>query len=107
MNKPNNDRVLLIAEIAGENYMRLCNEYSDNLDGMIGVCDYIVQVVDGLLQSEEYIKALQWESENHTTNNFSNRWTYFNHIHSTSLDWYFLDRANEIIERDYPKLNNN
>lgn len=101
INQTNDDRVLLIAEISGENYNRLVTEYGDELTGMIGVSLYIIGIVDQLLQSEEYNKAIEYEKN--SGNKYANRWDYFGREHRTPLDWYFLDKANAIIEKDYPK----
>ena len=98
------DRDLLIAEISGENYDRLLTEYNDQLTGMIGVSMYIIGIVDELLQSEEYKKAIEYEKN--SGNKHDNRWEYFGKEFNTCLDWYFIGRANEIINKDYPKLNN-
>jgi hypothetical protein len=97
------DRDLLIAEICGENYNRLVTEYNNELTGMIGTSLYIISIVDQLLQSEEYNKAVEYEKN--SDNKYANRWDYFGRYHSTPLDWYFLDKANEIIKKDYPPLN--
>ena len=103
INQLNDDRDLLIAEISGENYNRLVTEYNNELTGMIGTSLYIIGIVDSLLQSEEYNKAIEYEKN--SNNKHANRWDYFGKKHNTCLDWYFLDKANEIIEKDYPTLN--
>ena len=59
INQKNDDRDLLIAEISGENYNRLVTEYNNELTGMIGTSLYIIGIVDQLLQSEEYNKAIE------------------------------------------------
>lgn len=104
MEKKKNDRDLLIAQISGENYSRLLDEYSDELTGMIGVSTYIIKIVDELIESDEYNKAIEYEKNN--ANKYDNRWDYFHKKHGTCLDWYFLDKANEIINNEYPKLKN-
>ena len=99
-----NDRDLLIAEISGDNYGRLLDEYTDELGGMIGVSIYIINIVDELIESEEYVKAVIYESDETHGNG---RWQYFNEFHGTCLDWYFLDKANKKIEKEFPRLEKN
>ena len=93
------DRDIVLVEVSGEHYTRLFDEYQDQLNGMIGVSCYLADVVDSLMDSEEYTKAMEYEKSNTT------RWDYFEDIHNTCLDWYFLDKARKIIERDYPRTN--
>lgn len=93
------DRDTLIVEVAGDNYNRLMREYNDELCGMLGVSDYIANVVDIVMSSDEYTEAVQYERDNKGT-----RWEYMQIEHNNCLDWYFLDKANALIESDYPRL---
>ena len=82
------DRDLLIAEISGENYDRLLTEYNDQLTGMIGVSMYIIGIVDELLQSEEYKKAIEYEKKNKEKVNARKRERY-----KTDLEYKEKERA--------------
>lgn len=94
------DRDILLIEVAGDNYNRLMTDYSDELSGMLGVSDYIANVVDSVLASDEYTEAVQFERDDRGT-----RWDYMHIEYNNCLDWYFLDKANTIINSEYPKLN--
>lgn len=94
-------RDLLIAEISGDNYSRLLKDYSDELGGMIGVSRYIIDIVDKLIDSDEFKDAVNYE-----LNGNGSIWDYMHFKFDDCLDWHFLDKANEIINRDYPKLSN-
>lgn len=100
MKNKRSDRDLLLAEIAGEHYQRLCNDYADNLGGMIGVSLYLIEIADRLIESDEYTKAMEYEKN--SDNKYTTRWDYFGKELNTCLDWYFLNKAGEIIEKDYP-----
>lgn len=100
------DRDIVLAEVSGEHYTRLVNEYQDELNGMIGVSCYLIDVVDSLMSDyEEYTKAMEYEAKNMSKRMYTTRWDYFEDIHNTCLDWYFIDKARKIIERDYPRTN--
>jgi hypothetical protein len=94
------DRDIILIEVAGDNYNRLMDDYSDELSGMLGVSDYIANVVDSVLASDEYTEAVQYERDGRGT-----RWDYMHIEYNNCLDWYFLDKANTIINSEYPKLN--
>jgi hypothetical protein len=94
------DRDLVLVEVAGDSYNRLMEDHADELSGMMGVSSYIAEVVDRVLSSEPYTKAVQYEKEGK-----GNRWDYMHIMHSNSLDWFFLDMANDIINKEYPKIN--
>ena len=93
------DRDILMIEVAGDQYNRLLKEYADNLNGMLGAVDYIANVVDRVLASDEYTEAVQYERDGKGT-----RWDYMHIKHDNSLDWHFLYKANAIIYREYPRL---
>ena len=93
------DRDTLLIEVAGDNYNRLMKHYADELGGMLGVSDYIANVVDRVLASDEYIEAVQFERDKK-----GSRWDYMHIKYANCLDWYFLDKANAIIYNDYPRL---
>ena len=95
----NSDRDTLLVEVAGDQYNRLLKEYADTLNGMLGAVDYIANVVDSVLASDEYTEAVQYERDGKGT-----RWDYMHIKHDNCLDWHFLDKANAIIDREYPRL---
>ena len=93
------DTELLIALLSGENYTRLITDYNEELGGMFGVSDYLVNMVHKqCIESVEYQKAIKFEQ----TTPMENRWHYFEVTHGTCLDWFFLDKCREIINKDYP-----
>ena len=94
------DRDILLVEVSGDNYNYLMEEYSDDIGGMLGISDYIANIVDEVLSSDEYTSAVQYQRDGKGT-----RWDYFDIEYSTCLDWFFLDKANAIINREYPRLN--
>jgi hypothetical protein len=94
------DRDTLLIEASGDTYNYLMEDYADELSGMLGISDYIVNVVDEVLSSDEYTSAVQYEREGKGT-----RWDYMHIEYNNCLDWYFLDKVNAIINKDYPRLN--
>jgi hypothetical protein len=94
------DRDTLLIEVSGDTYNYLMEDYADELSGMLGISDYIVNVVDEVLSSDEYKSAVQYERDGKGT-----RWDYMHIEHENCLDWFFLDKANAIINEDYPRLN--
>lgn len=103
MENKKSDRDLLLAEISGSYYNLLLEHCADELCGMIGVSLYLIELADNLIESEEYTKAMEYEKS--SPNKYAQRWDYFGKEHNTCLDWYFLDKAGEIIKKDYPQIN--
>jgi len=93
------DRDILLIEVSGDTYNYLMEDYADELSGMLGVSDYIANVVDEVLSSDDYINAVNYEKSGRGT-----RWDYMHIEHENCLDWFFLDKANNIINKDYPRL---
>ena len=94
----NEDRDIILVEVSGDNYRRLLNDYSDELGGMLGITEYIANVVDSVLASDEYTSAVQYQRDSNGC-----RWDYMHIKYHNCLDWYFLDKANAIINKDYPR----
>lgn len=87
-----NDRDSLLVCISIDNYDSFKDsELYDEIGGMLGYPDFISCIVDDLMNGEEYKKAIEEYGDK--------RWHYFNNVHKTSLDWYYMDIAREIIRQ--------